>query len=53
MAPVCFLFCVLLLSYCDIGPHAILRADFVEDVMAHASELDEAIIHARDNCFYL
>ena len=35
------------------GPHAILRPDFVDAVLAHADALDEAIIHARDYGFYL
>ena len=41
------------LSHIYAGPHAILRPDFVDAVAAHADELDEAIIHARDYCFYL
>ena len=40
-------------SHLYLGPRAILRRKFVDDVAAHADELDEAVIHARDYGFYL
>ena len=36
-----------------VGENPVLNSDLVSDVMAHADELDEAIIHARDHSYHL